>query len=177
MYMSTCYVASTHTEGKLPVQILFCVLCLVQWGTGVITNAKGGADKQLGEKQWMWCYLRPERATTSFQMRHSQGMTFPIALSTSSPSCVSVPRIGLVPSVPHYICLLRLAWQRFYPILTSQFCWFVKYSQWWLYNFILLQFSLKCYGVGLFDAENFVLIGWPSFAIFKTVSFRSFRPM
>jgi hypothetical protein len=38
-------------------------------------NAKGGADAQLGEKQWMWRHLRPERATTSFQMRHSQGMT------------------------------------------------------------------------------------------------------
>jgi hypothetical protein len=36
-------------------------------------------------------------------MRNSQGMTFPIALSTSpsSPSCVSAPRIGLVPPVPH----------------------------------------------------------------------------
>jgi hypothetical protein len=47
----------------------------------------------------MWRHLRPERVTTSFQMRHSQGMTFPIALSTSpsSPSCVSAPHIGLVP--------------------------------------------------------------------------------
>jgi hypothetical protein len=60
-------------------------------GTGVKTYAKGGADAQLGEKQWMWRHLRSERASTSFQMRHSQGMTFPIALSTSpsSPSCVS----------------------------------------------------------------------------------------
>jgi hypothetical protein len=47
----------------------------IEWGTGVKTNAKGGADAdvQLGEKQWMWRHLRPERATTSFQMRHSQG--------------------------------------------------------------------------------------------------------
>jgi hypothetical protein len=43
----------------------------VQWGTGVKTNAKGGADAQLGEKIWMW---RPERATTSLQMRHSQNV-------------------------------------------------------------------------------------------------------
>jgi hypothetical protein len=38
-------------------------------------------------------------------MRHSQGKTCPIALSTSpsSPSCVSAaPRIGLVSPVPHY---------------------------------------------------------------------------
>jgi hypothetical protein len=35
-----------------------------EWGTGVKTNA------QLGEKQWLWRHLRPERATTSFQMRH-----------------------------------------------------------------------------------------------------------
>jgi hypothetical protein len=27
---------------------------MVQWGTGVKTNAKGGADAQLGERQWMW---------------------------------------------------------------------------------------------------------------------------
>jgi hypothetical protein len=75
----------------------------VEWGTGVKTNAKGGADAQPSEKQGMWRHLRPERATTSFQMHHSQGMTFPIALSTSppSPSCVSPPRIGLVPPVPH----------------------------------------------------------------------------
>jgi hypothetical protein len=58
----------------------------------------------LGEKQWMWCHLHPKRATTSFQMRHSQGTTFPIALSTSpsSLSCVSAPRIGLVPPVPQW---------------------------------------------------------------------------
>jgi hypothetical protein len=64
-----------------------------QWGTGVKTNAKRGADAQLGEKQWMWRHLRPERATTSFQMRHSQGVTLPIALLTSpsSQSCVSAP--------------------------------------------------------------------------------------
>jgi hypothetical protein len=30
-----------------------------------------------------------------------KGMTYPIALSPSSPSCVSAPRIGLVPPVPH----------------------------------------------------------------------------
>jgi hypothetical protein len=33
------------------------------------TNTKGGADAQLGE--WMRRHLRPERATMSFQMRHS----------------------------------------------------------------------------------------------------------
>jgi hypothetical protein len=66
----------------------------------VKTNAKGGADTQLDEKHE--CDVT-ESATTSFQMRHSQGMTFPIALSTSpsSPSCVSAPRVGLVPPVPH----------------------------------------------------------------------------
>jgi hypothetical protein len=50
-------------------------------------------------------FLRPERATTSFQMRRSQGMTFAIALSmsTSSPTCVSAPCIGLVSPVPHSI--------------------------------------------------------------------------
>jgi hypothetical protein len=45
----------------------------VEWGTVVKTNAIGGADAQLGEKQWMWRHLHPEIATTSFQMRHSQG--------------------------------------------------------------------------------------------------------
>jgi hypothetical protein len=68
----------------------------IQWGTGVKTNAKGGADAQLGEKQWMWRHLRPERATTSFQMCHSQCMTFPIALLTSpsSPSISATYRIS-----------------------------------------------------------------------------------
>jgi hypothetical protein len=42
-----------------------------EWGTDVKTNTKGGADAQLCEKQCMWRHLRPERATTSFQMRHS----------------------------------------------------------------------------------------------------------
>jgi hypothetical protein len=56
------------------------------------------------KKQWIWHHLHPERAMMLFQMRHSQGMTFPIALSTSpsSPSCVSAPRIGLIPPVPHW---------------------------------------------------------------------------
>jgi hypothetical protein len=60
----------------------------------VKTDPKYGADAQLSEK-----HLCPETATTSFQMRHSQGMTFSIALSTSpsSPSCVSALCIGLVP--------------------------------------------------------------------------------
>jgi hypothetical protein len=44
----------------------------------------------------------------SHETRVSQGMTSPIALSTSpsSQSCVSAPRIGLVPPVPH--CGLRI---------------------------------------------------------------------
>jgi hypothetical protein len=43
-------------------------------------------------------------ATTSFQMHHSQGTTFPIALSKrwKSLSCVSALCIGLVPPVPHW---------------------------------------------------------------------------
>jgi hypothetical protein len=42
-------------------------------------------------------------------MRHSQGMTFPIPLLTSpsSPSCVSTPRIGLVPPVPHWFSFFK----------------------------------------------------------------------
>jgi hypothetical protein len=58
--------------------------------------------------------VRPERATTSLQVRHSQWMTFPIALSTSpsSPSCVSAPRIGLVPLVPHWTAVCSHFFQR-----------------------------------------------------------------
>jgi hypothetical protein len=71
-------------------------------------NTNGGADALLGEKQWMWRHLHPERATTSFQMRPSQSMMFPIALSTlpSSLCCVSAPCIGLVSPVPHSIYFL-----------------------------------------------------------------------
>jgi hypothetical protein len=50
---------------------------LINEEIGVNTSAKGGADAQLGEKQLMWRHLLPERASTSFQMRHSQGMTCP----------------------------------------------------------------------------------------------------
>jgi hypothetical protein len=98
-----------------------------QWGTGVKTNAKGGTDAQLCENQWMWRHLRPERATTSFQMRHSQGVTFPIALSTSlsSPSCVSAPRIGLV---PHY-CF------QFNPVATTTAGMKLRLSWGWLASF------------------------------------------
>jgi hypothetical protein len=94
------YVTLQHMCSFVMIGTLF-EIATIQWGTGVKTNAKGGADAQLGEKQWMWRHLHPERATTSFQMRHSQGMTFPIALSTSpsSPSYVSALRIGLVPPV------------------------------------------------------------------------------
>jgi hypothetical protein len=35
-----------------------------QWGTGVKTNAKGGADTQLGEKQWM-CISAAYRISSS----------------------------------------------------------------------------------------------------------------
>jgi hypothetical protein len=103
---STCAVnqkTSSHDKYVIITSLMFWDFGKSTY-QGMKTNAKGGADAQLGEKQCMWRHLRHERATTSFQMRRSQGMTFPIALSTSpsSPSCVSAPRIGLVPPVPHY---------------------------------------------------------------------------
>jgi hypothetical protein len=99
-----------------PFEDLHCtIIRFAQWGTGVKTNAKGGADAQLGEKQWMWLtsWKSHDVVPNSQGMTQSAtesanetwvGMTFPIALSTSpsSPSCVSTPRIGLVPPVPHW---------------------------------------------------------------------------
>jgi hypothetical protein len=49
------------------------------------TNAKGGADAQLGEKQWMWRHIRPEIATTSFQCVIHKAWRFPLLCS-----CVDV---------------------------------------------------------------------------------------
>jgi hypothetical protein len=86
---------------------IFYVLCITLWVNeelahfvhyaalvSIIPNEEPA--RKLTQKVALTHNSHPERATTSFQMRHSQGMMFPIALSTSSLllSCVSAPRIG-----------------------------------------------------------------------------------
>jgi hypothetical protein len=90
----------------------------LEWGTGVKTNAKGGADWRTARwKQWIqnnecdFTYVLKE-----LRRRSKCVMTFPIALSMSpsSPSCVSAPRIGIVPLVPHCIECMNMVMRFFF---------------------------------------------------------------
>jgi hypothetical protein len=83
--------------GFMVPELTFCTTAMRNWRE----NERKRWRRRTTLWKTMWRLIRPERST-SFQMRHPQG-TFPIALSTSSPSCASAPRIGLVPPVPHWV--------------------------------------------------------------------------
>jgi hypothetical protein len=96
------------------VQFSYCLQLfswrdVIQWGTGVKTNPKGGADAQLGAicklprsriwisrdlselgEQWMWRHLRLERATASCKWPRGKSCIIPYILARTLPWYVAL---------------------------------------------------------------------------------------